>query len=1341
MPFQFLPSKKINKPILIWILLVQFFLTTVQAQVPQAIPYQAVARDSSGAVIANQLISLQFSIHDVTDTGTVVYQETQTVSTNSLGLFSVSLGEGVPVSGVFSSIPWATGAKFLEVGMDANGGSNYLSMGTTKLNSVPYALYAENSNGWTTTGNAGTDPMVNSLGTNDDKDLVIKTDSNETARFYSNPESDGSLHIPTDRLRLMRTGAAYQKWPMVASFQLGSYEANLEGRTQLDIALLNGPGVNPDNKVMSLLANGNVGIGNTTPTEKLDVNGTGKFGPYLKIGTDVLEGYFQNSQDGAYRALQAGGDQGYWFQNYAGTNTAMYIGLNGAFQNHVGIGNTTPQHRLSVGDPSGDQQPVAVRGFSNDGTWKGGAAFGYTAGSVMMGELFGVPTIGGHNANLSAWNDLAINPVGGNVGIGTQTPVAKLDVVGNVKISDGSEGAGKVLTSDANGNASWVSSASETDPKVGTLNLFKVPKWNGTTLQDGLISDNGTNIGIGTGNPYATMHIMSPNSKNDTNLHDIEVLTSNETDYPYQLSIGMKGSGDLHTRNFYFQTLEHNLYLDGNLSMQPYGGKMVVGAELGQHLFQVGGGTDDKQGVNMRSYSNAQPNWKGGAAFGYNQGSVIMGELEGVPTIGGHNGDLSAWNNLSINPGGGNVGIGTLDPKSFLHINNPNGPTTVTIGGNPEYGGNTVLSIGVSQPNNGYAKIQGIAASGSTWGNVVMNKEGGNVIVGDDSDVPSAKLQINSHTQGLLPPRMTALERNAIVNPAAGLVLFCSDCSTNGQLQTYNGSSWMGAASIADGVNYGDMQFWNGTSWEPIAAGIQGQYLQAGVNGKPVWTGNSLPKIQTNPASNVTSNSATLGWTFIVDGGLSQQGFGICYSDTTSNPNLGNSTVYIKPGSNAPLGNLYNNFFNYPSNGSSNFTILPNKKYYFRAWSKNSFGTAYGAVDSFSTLPPAVPTITTSNAIASPTLAGEGMSGGNVTSNNGAPVTSRGICWSTSPNPSLSDNVVLSGTGNGTFVATITGLSGTTMYYVRAFATNSAGTAYGDEKSFANVPAGNATIVTNTPYYIAATGANIGGTITQTGRSQVLAKGICWSTTADPTLLNSNSLSTDNAMTFSATAATLTMYTTYHCRAYVTTEVGTFYGNDIVFKAQPNIGNNYQGGMIFYIFQPGDAGYVAGQVHGLIAAPNDVGFLPFQNCAGSCNYYLGYTSGAIGNGPFNTSWIVAHIGNSNNTNYAAKACNDYVNDGYSDWYLPSFNELIKLCDRRNIIAGLTLGNGNAGWPNPTPTNYWENVYHASLDGTYWSSTETNSNFAKTVEFTWWSSMPLKDRSKEQYSHVRPIRSF
>ncbi len=125
------------------------------AQAPQLMNYQAVARDNAGTVIANQSIGLRFSILNNSPTGTAVYVETQTTSTNSLGLFSVQVGGGTVVSGNFSTIPWGSGQKYMKVEADFSGGTNYTTFGNSQLVSVPYALYALNGGGGGVTGPTG----------------------------------------------------------------------------------------------------------------------------------------------------------------------------------------------------------------------------------------------------------------------------------------------------------------------------------------------------------------------------------------------------------------------------------------------------------------------------------------------------------------------------------------------------------------------------------------------------------------------------------------------------------------------------------------------------------------------------------------------------------------------------------------------------------------------------------------------------------------------------------------------------------------------------------------------------------------------------------------------------------------------------------------------------------------------------------------------------------------------------------------------------------------------------------------------------------------------------------
>ena len=124
------------------------------AQTPQAVNYQGIARNPSGTALLNQLLGLQLSIRSGSAIGPIVYQETHSPTTNQFGLYTVSLGAGTPVIGTFSSIAWANGPYFLEIGMDITGGNSYVAAGTTQFISVPYALYAETS-GSSTPGPAG----------------------------------------------------------------------------------------------------------------------------------------------------------------------------------------------------------------------------------------------------------------------------------------------------------------------------------------------------------------------------------------------------------------------------------------------------------------------------------------------------------------------------------------------------------------------------------------------------------------------------------------------------------------------------------------------------------------------------------------------------------------------------------------------------------------------------------------------------------------------------------------------------------------------------------------------------------------------------------------------------------------------------------------------------------------------------------------------------------------------------------------------------------------------------------------------------------------------------------
>ena len=189
------------------------------------------------------------------------------------------------------------------------------------------------------------------------------------------------------------------------------------------------------------------------------------------------------------------------------------------------------------------------------------------------------------------------------------------------------------------------------------------------------------------------------------------------------------------------------------------------------------------------------------------------------------------------------------------------------------------------------------------------------------------------------------------------------------------------------------------------------------------------------------------------------------------------------------------------------------------------------------------PTVTT-NAITNVT-ASTANGGGNVIIIGSNTVTTRGICWSTSPNPTIVDNITSNGLGTGTYTSNLAGLSPGTIYYVRAYATNAAGTAYGNQISFStpNIP----TLTTNSITNITGTTASSGGNISGDGGTSITTRGVCWSVNPSPTILNNITTNGTGIGTFSSNLTGLMPGTTYYVRAYATNAAGTAYGNQISF--------------------------------------------------------------------------------------------------------------------------------------------------------------------------------------------------
>lgn len=288
------------------------------------------------------------------------------------------------------------------------------------------------------------------------------------------------------------------------------------------------------------------------------------------------------------------------------------------------------------------------------------------------------------------------------------------------------------------------------------------------------------------------------------------------------------------------------------------------------------------------------------------------------------------------------------------------------------------------------------------------------------------------------------------------------------------------------------------------------------------------PTVTTAAVSEVTLSSARTGGTVSSDGGAEVTVRGVVWG-TVEQPTTSNS--YTTDGT-----------------GTGDFESLitgltEGTTYYVRAYATNSEGTSYGEQASFTTTATAVATLSTTAATEITTTGAK--TGGNITDDGQLAVTARGVAWGTAPNPTVEGTHTTDGTGKGEFTSTLTGLVDATKYYVRAYATNAKGTAYGNEVSFTTAAPALATVTTTAVTNLTSIAGVSGGNVTSDGGAPVTARGIVWATTTNPTIEGSHTSNGSGAGTFTSNLTGLSNGTVYYVRSYATNKVGTAYGNEI----------------------------------------------------------------------------------------------------------------------------------------------------------------------------------------------------
>lgn len=320
------------------------FLSFSFSQAPQKMNYQAVARNSGGVAQQNQNIGLRFTVHDIMPNGTIVYQETQNSTTNQFGLFMAEIGSGTVTTGTFAGIDWASGNKYLQVEIDAIGGTTFTDMGTSQLLSVPFALFARSSaNVWGSTGHIpkflGVHSLTNSQIYDDASNVGIGTTSPFSKLSVAVSTTDASAGISiTNALTGGKTIAINQG-------QVGKLNFTEPGVTDLVTMDFN---------------NNRVGINNTSPAYPLHVTTNDLSG---------IAGYFVNYNVGT----------GLWGTCSSGVGVHAEGGTVGVYGRAYDYSGTL--NRGASGQAGNGNINEGVYGYASGGTAAYGIA-GYASGAT-----------------------------------------------------------------------------------------------------------------------------------------------------------------------------------------------------------------------------------------------------------------------------------------------------------------------------------------------------------------------------------------------------------------------------------------------------------------------------------------------------------------------------------------------------------------------------------------------------------------------------------------------------------------------------------------------------------------------------------------------------------------------------------------------------------------------------------------------------------------------------------------------------------------------------------------------------------------------------------------------
>lgn len=485
----------------------------VLAQAPQKMSYQAVIRNNSGQLVASHAVGMRISILQASPTGTPVYVETQTVTTNVNGLATIEIGGGSVVSGSFSGINWASGTYFVKTETDPAGGTSYTITGTSPLLSVPYSLFSKSAgNGslWTQNGsNIYYNTGYVGIGTNAPAGFLnLSGNSNTNLPHLLLSETEGDYA----RLSFKNTAATAKNW------SIAGRPDPTDANSLLNFWYWNGT---TGQDLMSIKGNGDVGIGTTAPAAFLNVFGNCDLNHPLLLLTENQDDYarmmFKSAAftsknwtiSGGFFAADENSRLNFHYHNGTSGKDLMSIRGNG----NVGIGTAIPGRLLHIygaANPrilveSPDQAPELnlQRGSTTHALYVNG---NYDLAFYCSGD------------RMALTHD-------GKLGVGTTAPAAFLNVFGNCDVNhpllllteNQWDYARLMFKSTAVPNNNWTIAAS---PDASDDNSFMNFYYNNGTIGNDIMTVVGNGrVGILTKTPNYTLDVRGTIGNNTTLYH------------------------------------------------------------------------------------------------------------------------------------------------------------------------------------------------------------------------------------------------------------------------------------------------------------------------------------------------------------------------------------------------------------------------------------------------------------------------------------------------------------------------------------------------------------------------------------------------------------------------------------------------------------------------------------------------------------------------------------------------------------------------------------------------------------------------------------------------------